>query len=543
MVVVTASVGVAATSVGGARRTVEGTTVGGLAAGGLDRAELRSLIADAAATSDQLTVTAGRTTRVVARTSAGLAVDVDATADRVLGVAGGGRWAGLRPDPQARAVAPVLRREEQPLARAVTEVVLAARVEESHGDLGWQQGRLVVVPPASGQRLDPADVERALVEAASQLASATAVDVAVLPVPAHLTPGDLEAVASRARTALGPGVALRAGSRRASVKAGEVGPLLTLSAPVGPAPHGVELALRSKAAEGLVARLARSLSVAAVEPALAAPAPTPLLSTQGDVTSRPVKAPVRLRGAGRPGQVVSAAAVSEALTAGLRAGVRAGALPVASRPLPPSSTDAQAARVDAVLGSFTTSFACCAPRVVNIRRIAATVDGTLVGPGRSFSLNGLVGPRTRAKGYVDAPFISDGELSTDVGGGVSQFATTLYNAAFFAGLQLDAAQPHSFYISRYPAGREATVNFPGIDLRFTNDSAGPVLVRTATTATSVTVTLYGVADGRTVRAVTGPRRSVAGRDFRVTVTRIVDRPGRPTLTRSRTTTYNRAPDS
>src|SRR5262249_18604136 len=111
-----------------------------------------------------------------------------------------------------------------------------------------------------------------------------------------------------------------------------------------------------------------------------------------------------------------------------------------------------------LVGSFTTPFPCCQPRVTNIRRAAQLLDGTVLPPNGRFSLNGALGRRTIAKGFVPAPSISGGELVDSVGGGISQVSTTLYNAAFFSGLKLVAHTPHSFYISRYPPGREATIS-------------------------------------------------------------------------------------
>lgn len=169
------------------------------------------------------------------------------------------------------------------------------------------------------------------------------------------------------------------------------------------------------------------------------------------------------------------------------------------------------------------------------------VDGTIVLAGEQFSLNGVAGRRTRATGYVLAPFIADGQLVPSVGGGVSQFATTMYNAAYFAGLRLDRHQPHSFYISRYPAGREATLDYPSIDLRWTNDTRAPVLVRTATDATSVTVTLYGGNATRLVQASPGPRVARADGGFAITVTRTIRSPGRVTVRQRYTTSYARPP--
>jgi vancomycin resistance protein YoaR len=165
----------------------------------------------------------------------------------------------------------------------------------------------------------------------------------------------------------------------------------------------------------------------------------------------------------------------------------------------------------------------------------------VVQPGEQLSLNGLVGPRTRAKGYVEAPFISGGMLSTDVGGGVSQFATTMFNAAFFAGVQLDDFRAHSFYISRYPPGREATINYPSIDLAWTNDTDTPLLVRTVTTGTSVTVALYGRDDGRTVTGTTEMAEAGSGSSFTARVRRSIEIPGSGPRVETFTTRYNRAP--
>jgi vancomycin resistance protein YoaR len=153
----------------------------------------------------------------------------------------------------------------------------------------------------------------------------------------------------------------------------------------------------------------------------------------------------------------------------------------------------------------------------------------------------VAGRRTRAKGYVPAPFIADGKIVASVGGGVSQFATTMFNAAYFAGLQLDAHQPHSIYIDRYPPGREATLDYDSIDLRWTNDTAGPVLVRASSTPTSVTVALYGDNGGRRVRARSGPRSAVPGRAFAVTVTRIVRYADGRVVRQPYTTTYDQPP--
>jgi vancomycin resistance protein YoaR len=229
---------------------------------------------------------------------------------------------------------------------------------------------------------------------------------------------------------------------------------------------------------------------------------------------------VRVLRAGRTGVTIDRGAALTAVAAAIRSGSHVVRLPV-TRAVP-KVTAAQARRIHTLIGTFTTRYEPGQPRVTNIRTMARTVDGTVIAPGAQFSLNGVVGERTKARGYVEAPFIGEGnKIVPSVGGGVSQFSTTTYNAAYFAGLRIDTHQPHSLYISRYPPGREATLDYPGIDLKWTNDTDLPILVRTFTDATSVTVSLYGENGGRRVTARPGPREPLPGGDFQIRVVRTV----------------------
>jgi hypothetical protein len=164
---------------------------------------------------------------------------------------------------------------------------------------------------------------------------------------------------------------------------------------------------------------------------------------------------------------------------------------------------ARALGITQPLASFTTRHPCCAARVTNIHVAASILNGSVIEPGQVFSLNGLVGPRTQARGFVQAPVYYEEGFTTDFGGGVSQLATTVFNAAWWAGFPFVEHQPHTIYFDRYPMGREATVNYPYLDLKWRNDSHHGVLVTTSYTDTSVTVALWGNTGGRTVREVEG----------------------------------------
>jgi len=146
--------------------------------------------------------------------------------------------------------------------------------------------------------------------------------------------------------------------------------------------------------------------------------------------------------------------------------------------------------VTELVGEFTTEHSCCQNRVENIHQIADIISGYVLEPGERFSVNDYVGERTREKGFVPAGTIQQGHFKDDVGGGISQFATTLFNAAFFAGLEFDDYQSHTIYISRYPYGREATLNYPDVDLAFINNTPYAILIWAEYTDTSITVQMY-----------------------------------------------------
>ncbi len=162
-------------------------------------------------------------------------------------------------------------------------------------------------------------------------------------------------------------------------------------------------------------------------------------------------------------------------------------------------------------------------RVHNIHLMADTIDGSIVWPGEEFSINEVVGPRTEAKGYKRDGAIIGGEVTccddpANVGGGVSQYATTIYNAIFFGCYEDIDHTPHSIYISRYPEGREATMGFPGPDVVFRNDSDVPVIIRNSYDGDStITVQFYGNNGGRTCESERSER-------FNYTDARVIYKP-------------------
>jgi vancomycin resistance protein YoaR len=192
---------------------------------------------------------------------------------------------------------------------------------------------------------------------------------------------------------------------------------------------------------------------------------------------------------------------------------RTGVLPIVEGAEPNVTTEyLEGLRVEHLVSQFTTYHNCCEPRVTNIHLIADTIDGVLVLPGETFSINDYVGERTIEKGYVDAGSIVAGEIVDTIGGGTSQFATTFYNAVFWGGYEDIDHQPHSYYFSRYPEGIEATLFWRSIDLVFRNNREHAILIDTRYTDTSITVRFFGFNHGRTlVGEQSGGRTSHQGR--------------------------------
>jgi vancomycin resistance protein YoaR len=174
-----------------------------------------------------------------------------------------------------------------------------------------------------------------------------------------------------------------------------------------------------------------------------------------------------------------------------------------------TTADAQAMGITGTVGTYETFYGGIANRIHNVQLVAHLVDHKFIAPGETFSFNGTTGERSAAKGFLEAPVIVNGELQTGLGGGVCQVSTTVFNAAYEAGLPITSRTNHALYISHYPLGRDATVDYPGIDLKFVNDTKHWLLLRTFVGSSSLTVNLYGTPQHRRVESTTAPLRFVA----------------------------------
>jgi vancomycin resistance protein YoaR len=215
--------------------------------------------------------------------------------------------------------------------------------------------------------------------------------------------------------------------------------------------------------------------------------------------------------AGSPGDLVDLAKLGPALLAVLPDPAPRSVVAVLStREAATTEGDLAELGVKEKVSTFTTYFTggSKSPRSQNIMTVARAVDGAVVRPGETFSLNKHTGERDYASGYRDAPVIVGGKLEPGVGGGASQFTTTLFNAAYYAGLEDVEHKPHSFYFSRYPAVIESTIFYPTLDLKFRNTTSYGVLIDTSYTSKSVTVSLWSTKVYDSVKTVRSPRRNV-----------------------------------
>ena len=344
---------------------------------------------------------------------------------------------------------------------------LADQVERPpvRGGIEFQAQTPVPVYPRAGARLDTATARTAVLDAYA--AGRQSVRVPTVRVPTELSSGAVDRAMSRfAVPAMSAPVTFTFQGERERLRPAEYASHITVQTRGSRLVPRVERAWLTRRLQGVLRRTD------------AAPRDATVRLVDGD----PQIVPAR-----RGLSVVTARTASEflrMLTA--ERGSRISTLPTAASRPQVSTRTAARWRIERVVSSFTTYYPHAEYRNVNIGRAAQLVDDTVLAPGELFSLNRTVGERTRENGFARGFIISDGIFKEDYGGGVSQVATTVFNAAFFAGLEDVEHKPHSFYIDRYPVGREATVAWPTVDLRFRNDTRYGVLIQTIHTPSTPT---------------------------------------------------------
>ncbi|MFJ9019484.1 VanW family protein [Streptomyces sp. NPDC102259] len=473
-----------------------GTTVRGVDIGGLSRAEAVRKLDEhlTAAGSRELTVRVGARSGTVDPRQAGLTFDAERTVDRA---------ARVGSDPVAMvgglfgsgsAQEPVVHLDENKARTALGTLAKTLDQKVREGAVGFADGRVQQVAPQTGYALD---VNAAVGALKTSFLRGAADAVTVLPAretrPKVTAQEVGRAVREFARPAMSAPVTLTTGGKRLTI---------------GQKVLGEHLTMRPDDAGRLVPRLDDKGLRAA--PSVARPL--------AGVTTTAANAALRLDGDrvvvahdARTGVQITDKALGKAVLPLLtRSGGAARTGEVAARRTQPQVTRDSAARLGLTekLSSFTVHFEPAAYRTKNIGRAARLINGSVVLPGRTWSFNRTVGQRTEANGFGEGIMILDGEFTKAPGGGVSTVATTMFNAMFFAGVKPVEYGAHSFYIERYPEGREATVAWGSLDLKFANDSGHALYIQAEATDTSVTVTFLGTRKYDEIKSVTGPRTHV-----------------------------------
>ncbi|MEV8585605.1 VanW family protein [Streptomyces sp. NPDC051180] len=470
-----------------------GTRVGGVDIGGMSRAEARAKLAAEAPASwtAPIPVRVGDHATTVAPAAAGLTVDVAKTADLAADPARDPVTVVKRLFSSGeRDIHPVLAYDEGKAKAAVAGLAERNDRDVREGAVAFREGEAVATRPVTGQKLDTVRAVDTLRAAYPAATGASAVNLPVAVTQPKLAADEVSRfLDTYAKPAVSGPVTLTTGGERLRISAATLGDHLTVKNEGGRLTADLDPAALLRDPD--VARPLAALTGAPVEAGLAV--------RDGKVV---------VESEGRAGHEVTAKALGDAVRPLLtRSGDAARTAPVATKVTEPQLTGDSLARLGITeqMSTFTVNFPTAPYRTTNIGRAAELINGSLVQPGEVWSFNRTVGERTPDNGFVDGTMILDGQYREAPGGGVSAMATTVYNAMFFAGVKPVEHGAHSFYIERYPAGREATVAWGSLDLKFRNDTGKPIYIKASATDSSVTVSFLGTRKYDSVEAVAGPR--------------------------------------
>ena len=387
------------------------------------------------------------------------------------------RFFGAEISPPVQAYAAALDYKLAGLARAIDQRHVEAKLV--------RRGlKVQIVPGQPGRRLEQDAAAGRIVRTLARLQRGEVVALPVRIDPVEVTAAELEPAAQQARTALSAPVRLQYEGTRWRLPRWRLAELLSL-----PVAGETRIAIAGPGAEAWFAKLRKTVERAPVDAGFAAAGDTVRIvpAEEGLAIDVPATA-----------QALLAAAVSPTS--------RTATLAVRASQPERTTAAAQAMGIERRLASYTTLYAGTPDRIRNLQLAVSFLNGAVVAPGATFSFNERVGERTVERGFRPAPVIIGDEYEEDVGGGVSQVATTVFNAAWEAGLKIVERNPHSLYISRYQLGRDATVNYPDLDLKFVNDTPKWIYVAGAFGDSGITVSIYGGGPERRVESGEGTIR-------------------------------------
>jgi vancomycin resistance protein YoaR len=473
---------------GSSAKLAEGVQIAGVDVGGLTPSQARKLLEGRSAELAHVPVTFVAGSERFQFTPSQLGVTVDWAAAAQAAQRQGEGFGPVRGFRRLRTrvfgadVAPPTRVFEAALTFAVGKMATAVERPARDAALRLKGLRPVIVPSATGHALDREAAEAVVVRALAAF-SRSPVGLPVVITEPNVTPADLRPALRAARVAVSAPIRLDLGTTRWRVPRWRIAELLAL-----PSDRSTRLGLGGPAAERYLERIADLVGRAPKDASFAP-------NADGTVSVVPAA----------PGVELDRVATAEAILAAATSRANRLARVVVLTADPELTTDeAKAMGITRLLSAFATGYAGTSDRIHNLQLAVSLLDGALVAPGATFSLNERIGERTEERGFRSAPVIIEDEYEEGIGGGVSQVATTVFNAAWEAGLKIVERVPHALYISRYPLGRDATVNYPDLDVKFLNDTEKWILVRAFSTETGITVGLYGAPTGRRVESEAGP---------------------------------------
>jgi vancomycin resistance protein YoaR len=361
---------------------------------------------------------------------------------------------------------------------------IAAKVDHRHREAALALHGLTpaIVPATVGRVLDRKAAGAAIVAALASLSRGAPVALPMKTDEPRVTSTTLAAALAQARSAVSAPVVLTLGPTRYRIPRWRVATLLKL-----PANGATRLRIAGPAADAFFEAKQKVVD-------------TPADDAQFVVTANGIRVQPST-----DARVLDVPATANALlAAAISRTNRTAPIAVATQPAKRTTQAALAMGITGLYSSYTTYFGGVPNRIHNVEVVSHLVDNTLIAPGATFSFNGTTGERNAAKGLLEAPVIINGELQNGLGGGTCQVSTTVFNAAYEGGLPITARTNHALYISHYPQGRDATVNYPDTDLKFVNDTDHWLLLRTFVSSSSLTVNLYGTPQHRKVVSETSP---------------------------------------
>ena len=458
------------------------TTIAGVAVGGLNHgAAAAKLRTSLGGRTGPVPVSVAGTGRELDPVQAGLTFDPDETISHSFGftLAPVDLWHRFMGGLQ---VAPSARTDRSKLTAAMTELAAQTRVDPKDGTVDFGSGRATLREPVPGRSLDVI----AAVDLVDKhwLGAAAPIELPVTEQEPTTSRQEAQDALDRIGTpALSGPLAVTVGPDRVSLTPEQFAGSLSMRAN--------EVGALSLVVNGPKLRS----TVLAAKPELEHDAADAKIVVAG---GKPKLIPAVDGITIAPDELATAAA--RALTGTDRTAV----LNPAPKPAAFTTAMAQALGIKERTSSASTPLSGSAGRITNLRVATRTLNGMIVKPGETFSLNGALGERTAEKGYKEAIIISEGAYEKGLGGGVSNVATLTFNNVFFSGLKDITHKPHSFYISHYPVGREATVHWDDVDLKWQNDSPYGVLITAGVDSGKVHMEFWSTKVWD-VKAITGPR--------------------------------------